>query len=204
MRAKPKAMPRDDLDERFRNLTDKQQAIVLVRVEHPDVPKTHISRDYAPEIYNERFVDSEDDTIDEMNNSYVTQVLNDESKQEIIKHKQEIKENERQEGELTTTGNPFTAGPDDQPQGFQSIQDRPVKQTGSGERDTTDSQTNTQQAEQTQMQSPAGVRVGQADQGVWVLFDERYLQQLLENQDIELPQELHERLVQALLDKAFA
>jgi len=48
------------------------------------------------------------------------------------------------------------------------------------------------------------VQVQNASDGVIVKFDHRYLRELLEDQEANLPPELHARLVDVLLDRAFA
>jgi len=194
--------PRTDLEQEYDNLTDRQKAIVDARVEHPDCPKTHISRDYAPEIYNRDYAESETDHINEMNNSWVTQVLNGKSNEiipEIVEYKQDIKQNQRREGEMTTTGDPFSADPNmDDDNSWQTWDERPTKQA---------QQQNTQQEPATDAsehaQEPIELRAHVAaqieDETVHVVFDRQYFQSLLEGQ--ALPPELHKQLMTEVLSE---
>jgi len=193
--------PRDDLEREYDNLTAKQQAIVDARVEHPNVPKTHISREYAPQIYNDKYADNDEDTIDEMNNSYVTQVLNGQNNElvpDIIRYKQDIKRNQRQEGTVSTQGDPFSALPDDDGEGWQTWDERPNKQAQERqESQQADSQGEGESHSQITLRAPVAAQVD--DDAVHVLMDKQYFKSLLEGQS--LPPELHKQLMSDLLSE---
>ena len=97
----------------------------------------------------------------------------------------EINENQREEGSMTTTGDPFSANPNLQQESntVQGIKDRPVKSTQESP-DATDA-----------------VHVEEAENGFHLYFDKHYLMELLESQ--ELPPELHKRLVEEVIEAAF-
>jgi len=200
--------PRTDLEQAYDNLTDRQKAIVDARVAHPDVPKTHISRDYAPEIYNRDYADSEDDHKDEFNNSHVNQLLNGNEKAiipEIIKYRQELKENQRSEGTMTTEGDPFSADPNmgDESEPWQTWDDRPNKSAAKA----SESDGGDAQAQQTQLVSQgnkAAPRLAVADSGDGVVLklDYEYVRELLEKH--ELPPEMQRQVMGVVFNKALA
>lgn len=174
------AQPRDDLAQQYENLTEKQKAVIDAHAENPDET-------------NRRKAELAGEKIDgSVNESYCSQVLK-QKYPEVATYREEIVQNDRTQGEMKTEGDPFSAIPDDSG-GFQSIQDRPVKQTQGQDSD--------EQAVQTQEpQVGQQVQIQHRDNGLVVWFDERYLRDLLESQ--ELPPELHEKLVDAVLAQAF-
>lgn len=193
--------PRDDLDRAYQQLTDMQKAVVDARVANPDVPKTHISRDHAPKIYNEEYADSEADHKDEFNNSHVTQMLNGNTNElipEIIEYRQDIAHNQRSEGTMTTEGDPFTADPNmDDSEGWQTWDERPNKAAAQS-----DNPTDSDQADlvQSAVTTQPRIQVGDTGDGVVLKIDYSYLQELLEAQT--LPPELNKELTSLVFQKA--
>jgi len=181
--------PRPELDQRYQNLTPRQQAVVDARVQNPDATNRDIAHTIAPEIYNSDKRQQGDEQIDQMNESYTSQFQNKDEIEELIEYRQEIQDNQRQEGSIQTTGDPFSADPGMEEQsGWQSVKDRPVKQT----------QQNTQEQPTETYQFQAPVRVQQNDNSWTVEFDAQYFQHLLSSK--RLPPELHEELVEAVID----
>jgi len=173
------SQPRDDLERQYKNLTEKQQAVIDAHAENPNETNRR-----KAEIAGEKIGDS-------VNESYCSQVLNSKYP-ELATYREEIVQNERSEGEMTTEGDPFSAIPDESG-GFQSIQDRPVKATQESAESSPDTTAPTAPRK--------AVQIKQEDDGLLVWFDERYLRELLESQ--ELPPQLHQRLVDAVLAQAF-
>jgi len=203
--------PREDLDAAYRNLTPMQQAVVDARVEHPNVPKTHISRDYAPKIYNEHYAEDESEHKDEFNNSHVNQLLNGNEKAifpEIIEYRRELKENQRQEGTMTTEGDPFSADPNiDSDDSWQTWDERPNKtaaQTSASESDGGDGDAQAQQTELVSQANQAAPRLAVADSGDGVVLklDYEYVRELLESH--ELPADVEHRLMGVVFSKVTA
>jgi len=174
------SQPRDDLERQYKNLTEKQQAVIDAHAENPNETNRR-----KAEIAGEKIGDS-------VNESYCSQVLNSKYP-ELATYREEIVQNERSEGEMTTEGDPFSAIPDES-SGFQSIQDRPVKATQ-------ESAESTQESQNAPTAPRKAVQIKHQDDGLLVWFDERYLRELLESQ--ELPPQLHQRLVDAVLAQAF-
>lgn len=187
------ATPQPELEQQYNNLTPPQQAIVEAYARYPNATNRDIAREHAPEIMHSEFDDLPERYADkdELNESYVSQTKNKDKIQRLIDWKREIKENQRTEGTMTTEGDPFTGIPEENT--VQHIQDRPVSPN---------QDTETNGAENTH--EPAAqqqVQIQQRDNGLVVWFDERYLQELLESQ--QLPPELQQRLVDAVLNRAF-
>jgi len=199
--------PRDDLEREYEQLTPKQKAIVDARVAHLEVPKTHISRDYAPQTYNEEYAESEQDKEDEFNNSYVTQILNGRNNElipEIVEYLQDIEQNQRSEGTMQTTGDPFSANPnmDDTDQSWQTWDDRPNKEAAQSASEATQAvaEQDNGSDQPIQLRAPVAARI--EDDAVHVLFDKQYFQKLLEGQS--LPPELHKQLMEDILSERLA
>lgn len=175
------SQPRDELERQYNDLTEKQKAVIDAHSENPNETNRR-----KAEIAGEKIDDS-------VNESYCSQVLN-QKYPELATYREEIVQNERTEGEMKTEGDPFSAIPDESG-GFQSIKDRPVKQAHQDTEESQDTQTATPTAPR------QAVQIQQQDDGLLVWFDERYLRELLESQ--ELPPQLHQRLVDAVLAQAF-
>lgn len=175
--------PNDDLEQAYNDLTETQKAIIDAHAEHPDETNREKCKIAGEQIGKE------------INESYCSQVLN-KKYPKVAQYREEIVQNERTEGSMTTEGNPFKGIPQDD-SGFQSIQERPVKQTQP------QSQESTSQPVQDSVDVSSPVEVKAAQDGVYVKFDYRYLRELLEDQENQLPPELHARLVDVVLDRAF-
>jgi len=179
---------RPELEQRYQNLTARQQAVVDARVENPDATNRDIAHSIAPQIHNEDKKAPRDEAIEEMNESYTSQFQNKDEIQELIEYRKEIQDNQRSEGSMQTTGDPFSADPNmpEQKSGWQSVKERPVKQTQDPE--PTDTY---------QFQAP--VRVEQGENSWTVEFEPEYFQHLLSSK--RLPPELHEELVEAVISE---
>jgi len=185
--------PRPELDQRYQNLTPRQQSIVDARVQHPEATNRDIAHSIAPEIYNQEKREPSDERIDEMNESYTSQFQNKDAISELIQYKQEIKENQRQEGSMTTTGDPFSANPNmpEQKSGWQSVKERSEKGHP---------QQSQEPRETYQFQAPVQVEI--KDDRYTVDFEKEYFMHLLSSK--RLPPELHEELVEAVLEEKSA
>jgi len=179
--------PRPELDSRYDNLTPKQKAIVDARSQNPDATNRDIAHSIAPEIYNDNYKTQSEEPVERLNESYTSQFQNKDEIQELLDYKQELQDNQRTEGTMQTTGDPFSADPNMQEQqGWQSITERPVQNTQSQE-----------PAKETyQFQAP--VIVEQKSDRWVVEFEPEYFQHLLSSQ--RLPPELHQELVEAVIE----
>jgi len=179
--------PRPELDSRYDNLTPKQKAIVDARVQNPDATNRDIAHSIAPEIYNEKYKKQSEEPVDQLNESYTSQFQNKDEIKELLDYKQELKDNQRTEGTMQTTGDPFSADPSmEQSQAWQSITERPVQQSQSTE------------PAKGSYQFQAPVIVEQQDDRWTVEFEPEYFQHLLSSQ--RLPPELHQELVEAVIE----
>ena len=184
--------PRPELDQQYNSLTPQQKAIVDAVVENPDATNRAIAHEHGPRKLNEQDNDKEKD---QFNESYVSQFCNDDEYAELITYKQELQDNQRQEGSMQTTGDPFSADPNmpEQQSTWQGIKERPVQQT---------------QPEQSQAppkprhEFQAPVRVEQNENSWTVEFEPEYFQHLLSSK--RLPPELHEELVEAVITEKMA
>jgi len=172
----------DDLDEEYQNLTEKQRAVIDAHAEKPD------------ETNRKKTEIAEDKLGDSINESYASQVIN-KKYPKLAKYREEIEQNQRQEGSMQTKGNPFKGIPQDEG-GFQSIQDRPVKETQSQDQE----QTSQKSPQPAVAQQPVQVR--EDVDGVLLKIDYRYLRELLVDQETKLPDELQARLVDVLVERA--
>jgi len=193
----------DELEQQYRNLKPKQKAIIDAHAENPDYnnrEKTNVAINKLKQWIREGTVSLDEvgaDTIEEVsiNESYNTQVINS-NYAKLAKYREEIEQNQRQEGTMQTEGNPFKAIPQDD-SGFQSIQDRPVKETQSQD---TEPPSQESQAQPAVAQQPVQVR--EDVDGVLLKIDYRYLRELLVDQETKLPDELQARLVDVLVERA--
>jgi hypothetical protein len=180
--------PRPELDQRYQQLKPLQKAIVDARVENPDATNRKIAWEFAPKLYNERHKDESDEPKEEANESYTSQFLNDPDIEELVQYKQDIQDNQRETGSMQTTGDPFSADPNmpEQKSGWQSVKERPVKQTQDPE-----------PTETYQFQAPVQVEI--QDDRYRVDFEKEYFMHLLSSK--RLPPELHQELVEAVLEE---
>lgn len=175
--------PRPDLEQEYQGLTPQQKAIVDAKVDYPDATNRAIAHEHGPAKLKAQDNNKQKD---KFNESYVSQFCNNEDYDELIQYKQNIKQNQRSEGSIETTGDPFSANPNmpDGQSGWQSVKDRPVKQTQPE-----------QPTETYQFQAP--IRVEQKENSWAVEFEPEYFQHLLSSK--RLPPELHEELVEAVI-----
>jgi len=175
--------PRPELDERYENLTPRQKAIVAARVHNPDATNRTIAHEIAPKIYNDEYRPDGEEPVEQLNESYTSQFQNKDEIEELIDYKQAIAHNQRDAGDMQTTGDPLSAAPGmDAEQAWQGIHNRPAQQT--------------QPSEQSQ-HIHAPVRVEQQDESWIVEFDAEYFQHLLASQ--QLPLALHRKFVEAVM-----
>jgi hypothetical protein len=174
-----RANPNDRLDRQYEDLTPKQQAIIDAHAENPDATNRKKAK-LAGEKLGEGSV----------NESYCSQSLNNDYP-EVAQYRAEIVQNEREEGQMQTVGDPFEAIPQ-QDSGYQSIQDRQVKRT-QGQEQQADGTTGQIQDPTDSPLTPQQVAVSVQDDGVVVKFDRTYFRNLLETQ--ELPPHMHKQLV---------
>jgi hypothetical protein len=182
--------PRPELDQRYQNLTPRQQAVVDARTQNPDATNRDIAHSIAPEIYNSEKRQQGDEEIDQMNESYTSQFQNKDGIKELIEYRQEIQDNQRNQGEMQTTGDPFSADPNmpKEKSGWQSVKERPEK--GHPQQ--------TQEPRETyQFQAPVQVEI--KDDRYSVDFEKEYFMHLLSSK--RLPPELHEELVESVLEE---
>jgi hypothetical protein len=191
------ARPQADLEQQYTDLTEKQQAIVDAHAENPTATNREKARIAGEEILG---------TDEPVNESYASQVLNQKYPR-VAEYRAEIVQNERQAGEVTTEGDPFAGLTDQQETTWQGIKERPTKdpqqettQAGEHAQHRTDSGPDTQPDSQ-HIHTTEPVDVQAAADGIYVRFDQRYLRELLESQ--ELPPALHQRLVDVVLRQAF-
>jgi len=196
------ANPNTDLDQDYQNLTEKQKAVIDAHAKNPDATNREKARIAGVEILGE------DEPINE---SYTSEILNKDHA-ELAKYREEIEQNERVEGQQQTIGDPFKSlqqQQQDQGQGFQSIQERPVKQTTPESDETEDTpqvqQPQVQQRTKSQpIQSTSPIQVADTGDGIVVKFSYGYLQDQLQRPDSQLPDELQQQLVDVMFQRAFA
>jgi len=174
----------DELEQQYQDLTDKQRAVIDAHAEHPDETNRR-----KTEIAEGKLGDS-------INESYASQVIN-KKYPKLAKYREEIEQNQRQEGSMTTEGDPLAGKISQNDTGFQSIQDRPVKETQSQDQEQPSQES---QAQPAVAQQPVQVR--EDVDGVLLKIDYRYLRELLVDQDTRLPDELQARLVDVLVERA--
>jgi len=167
------------MDRQYQDLTPKQKAVIDAYAKHPNETNREIARIAGEEILG-------DDG--PVNESYCSEILNKDYA-ELAEYRAEIEQNERGEGSQTTVGDPFEAFQEES--GFQSIQERPVKQTESDDEEP--------QVAPTQTVSP--IQVADAGDGVVIKLSYRYVEGLLKARDVEIPEDMHEQLVDVLMSK---
>jgi hypothetical protein len=173
----------DDLDEQYQNLTDKQRAVIDAHAENPD------------ETNRKKTELAEDKLGDSINESYASQVIN-KKYPKLAKYREDIEQNQRQEGSMTTEGDPFS-GELSEDKGFQTFDERPVKETQSQDQEPTQETPQPAVAQQP-------VQVREDVDGVLLKIDYRYLRELLVDQETKLPDALQARLVDVLVERARA
>lgn len=173
-----------DYEQEYESLTEKQQAIIDAHAENPDATNRDKARAAAEKLG------------DKVNESYCSSVLNKDYA-EIAEWQRRVVQGEDVERTVTAQADPFTNIPEER--SWQSIADRPVTESDAEATQTGESSEGgrTQQ----RRRRTAGVAVEPQEDGMLVYFERSYLRELIESND--LPPELHERLVDELVDLAF-
>lgn len=203
------ANPNDAMDRRYKELTEKQRAVIDAHAQRPDATNREKARIAGEEILG-------DD--EPVNESYSSEIINKKFP-DLADYRAELEQNERPQGAVQTTGDPFSnIASDDSSssEGFQSIQDRPIKQL---DEDNSDDQEQSQPAEpvtqqaqrqaqpqgqpQAQIGTGSPIQVADTGDGIAIKLSYRYVQGLLESQDTQLPDDLHQQLVNVVLRSAF-
>jgi len=197
-----RANPNDKLERQYEDLTAKQKAVIDAHAENPEATNRKKAQ-VASELLKERVQSGDvslsalnDESVAEIsvNESYSSGILNKDYP-EVAQYREEIVQNERNEGDMQTVGDPFEGIP--QQDGPQHIQDRPVKSTQAKE-DSSDTSTGQMQEPSDSPLTPQQIAVRVEGDGVLVKFDRRYFKNLLETQ--ELPPHLHKQLVNEIWD----
>jgi len=178
-----RANPNDRLERQYEDLTAKQKAVIDAHAENPDATNREKARIAGEKLDG-----------DSVNESYCSQILKKDYK-EVAQYREEIVQNERQEGDMQTVGDPFEGIP--QQDGPQHIQERPVKST-QGQEKQSDTSTGQMQEPADSPLTPQQIAVSVEGDGVLVKFDRTYFKNLLETQ--ELPPHLHKQLVSEIWD----
>jgi hypothetical protein len=179
-----RANPNDRLERQYEDLTAKQKAVIDAHAENPDATNREKARLAGEKLDG-----------DSVNESYCSQILNKDYA-EVAKYREEIVQNERNEGDMQTVGDPFEGIPQDD-DSYQTIQERPVKGTQAQEDSSGVSPGQTQEPTDSPL-TPQQIAVSVEGDGVLVKFDRTYFKNLLETQ--ELPPHLHKQLVNAIWD----
>jgi len=175
------ANPNDEMDRQYQNLTEKQRAVIDAHAKNPDVTNRETARIAGEEILGQ---DSP------VNESYCSEILNKKFT-DLAQYRVEIEQNERPTGDMQTTGDPFQNIPDNKEPDVQTIQERPVTDAGPDN------------TAETAIRSNSPIQVMDAGDGVLLKLNYRYVQELLESTESQLPDELHEQLVDIVVQKAF-
>jgi hypothetical protein len=190
------ANPNTELDNQYQNLTPKQQAVIDAHAKNPDETNREKARIAGEDILGQG---------EPVNESYCSEILN-KSYAELAQYREEIEQNERPEGQQQTVGDPFDAlqpqDGDSRSRGPQTIQERPVKSTKDDTQET-EPQAQTQTEPPHRVESNSPIQVADGGDGIVVKFSYRYVQSLLENQETQLPDDLHQQLVDVVLQRAF-
>jgi hypothetical protein len=198
-----RANPNDRLERQYEDLTAKQKAVIDAHAENPEATNRE-KANVASQLLKERVQSGEvslsdlnDDSIEgiTVNESYSSGILNKDYP-EVAQYREEIVQNERQEGDMQTVGDPFEGIPQEE-DSYQSIQERPVKGTQAQE-DSSGTSTNQVKEPTDSPLTPQQIAVSVEGDGVLVKFDRTYFKNLLETQ--ELPPHLHKQLVNEIWD----
>lgn len=179
-----RANPNDRLERQYEDLTAKQKAVIDAHAENPEATNREKARLAGEKLDG-----------DSVNESYCSQILNKDYA-EVAQYREEIVQNERQEGDMQTVGDPFEGIPQ-QDSGYQSIQERPTKGTEVQENQADPSTGQIQEPSDSPL-TPQQIAVRVERDSVVVKFDPTYFRNLLESQ--ELPPHLHKQLVNEIWD----
>jgi len=193
MQASPTANPDDELDSQYDNLTEKQRAVIDAHAQNPDATNREKARIAGEEILNQG---------EPVNESYCSEILN-KKYERLAQYREEIEQNERNIGSMQTTGDPFKSL--DQSEGYQTIQERPTKQTqlqdDASEQEY--SEPSQEQSQRPEIHSSAPLQVADTGDGIAIKFSYEYAQELIESPESHLPPELHQRIVDVVFQRAF-
>jgi len=194
MQASPTANPNDELDTQYDNLTDKQRAVVDAHAQNPDATNREKARIAGEEILEQD---------EPVNESYCSEILN-KKYERLVQYREEIEQNERPEGSMQTTGDPFE-GLEQQAEGYQTIQERSTKQTQLQDDadDADSSEPSQQQSQRPEIHSSAPLQVADTGDEIAIKFSYEYAQELIESPENHLPAELHQRIVDVVFQRAF-
>jgi len=204
-----KATPDQNMENDYNDLTEKQQRIVDARAENPDVQNAEIAE------------------MSDANPSYTSKVLDEYDN--LVEYRRDIKENQRETGEEKTTGDPFE-GDLDEPEGVQTIKDRPNKAAPGEEAEAPQAETESTDAgvemnerqqqvtstedtaelesqedeatepEETPTETPTATATADGDT-ITVEFSEATVRKFLK--EGEVPDDLYDEFVDAVIDRAF-
>lgn len=183
------ANPNDEMDQLYKDLTEKQRAVIDAHAQNPDATNREKARIAGEEILGQ---DSG------VNESYSSEIINSKYP-ELAEYRVEIEQNERRVGQEETIGNPFESIEQGQ-RGFQTIKDRPVKQT---QPEQEEPEPEPEPQVQSQSVDIADVQVQDGGDGVVLKISYGYVEKLIQDQDTQLPPELHKRLVDVIFQRAF-
>ena len=178
------ANPNEQMDQAYQSLTEKQRAVIDAHAKNPDETNREKARIAGEEILGQD---------GPVNESYCSEIIN-KKYADLAEYRAEIEQNERPQGSVETTGDPFSDLPDNDEPDVQTIQDRPVKDAGP-------EQEPMEATAQTIQSNP--IQVLDTGDGIAIKLDYRYVQTLLESQETMLPDDLHQQLVDVVLQRAF-
>jgi len=194
------ANPNEVMDEQYRDLTEKQRAVIDAHAKNPDATNREKARIAGEDILGQ---DSR------VNESYCSEILNDKNP-DLAEYRAELEQNERPTGQEQIIGDPFEQLQDQDDESWQSIQERPTKEGQQEIEDSVDQDQELDARERSARTTPKrtvgaqrAVQVGDAGNGIVVKFSYPYVRELLESQEIRLPDELHQKLVDVVLERAF-
>lgn len=196
------ANPNDAMDREYQNLTEKQRAVIDAHAQQPEATNREKARIAGEEILEDE---------EPVNESYCSEIINKKFP-DLAEYRAELEQNERPQGAVSTTGDPFgqfgVQDSNSSSTGFQSIQDRPVKDLPQDDSDDESGQEPSRKPRQPAAQQPrigssSPIQVADTGDGIAIKLSYRYVQQLLESQDTQLPDELHQQLVNVVLQRAF-
>ena len=186
------ANPNEDLEREYQNLTEKQRAVIDAHAQNPDETNREKARIAGEEMLGQ------DGPINE---SYASEILNKDYG-ELAKYREEIEQNERPEGTQQTVGDPFEELQQQQSEGYQAIQERPVKSVQTEEEESAETAQQPQVQPVQRVQNATPIQVGDTGDGIVIKLSYRYVEDLIENPDSNLPAELHRKIVNVLFQQA--
>lgn len=184
------ANPDDRMDRLYQDLTEKQRAVIDAHAQHPEATNRKKAKVAGEEILGED---------GPVNESYCSEILNKKFS-DLAQYRAEIEQNERASGDEQTVGDPF-ANIQSGEGSWQTIDERPTKVTSDESGNSEPQETADMLQEPVQRVQP--VQVADTGDGIAIKLSYRYVQSLLESQEAQLPENLHEQLVDVVLQRAF-